>query len=78
MLCSQNTSSVVADDWGGFESYAANTNTTSASKENRRGKVKAVDSDDFGGLDVKSMKGTNAAGQAPKKPEDDAWDLLNN
>lgn len=51
-----------------------------APKENRRSAKtnKAVDSD-FGGLDVKSMKNTNtAAVQAPKKPEDDAWDLLNN
>lgn len=74
------------DDWAGFESYspAAATTTissTTTTKESRRsGKTATKASDnDLGSLDVKSSKGTvSTAAAAPKKPEDDAWDLLNN
>lgn len=73
-LFSQNN-----DDWAGFESFTPA--TTTATKEARRsGKVKSTTSDnDFGSLDVKSSKGSTAtsAAQPAKKPEDDAWDLLN-
>lgn len=77
---SQN--STATDDWAGFESYnpaTAKTNATTATKETRRATSKPAKAttDDFGTLDVKSSKGSVQAG-ATKKPEDDAWDLLNN
>lgn len=83
----QNNQST-ADEWSGFESYttsSSTTTTTTAAKESSRRPAKKVSTastdNDFGALDVKSMKGSKGTGgsaAAVKKPEDDAWDLLNN
>lgn len=86
--CSQNNAPAAADDWSGFESYtpataaplaaAALAKESSSSRRSTSKKVASNDNHDFGGLDVKSM-GSSASGVAvAKKPEDDAWDLLNN
>lgn len=69
---------VSADDWSGFESYAPSTTATTTTNNSRRPSKKVSTDNDFGGLDVKSSKSKPGLAGSVKKPEDDAWDLLNN
>lgn len=73
---SQSSSPNSTDNWNGFENKTSEKRKEykSDSKVNRKS-VQAVASPDFNSFDVKSSK--PKTGQV-KKPEDDAWDLLNN
>ncbi|XP_055685797.1 ADP-ribosylation factor GTPase-activating protein 1 [Lutzomyia longipalpis] len=75
----QNSSGTAnEDDWNGFEAAAPEVAKPSSTTRKAL-KPSTKQSDDFSGLDVKSMKPKSAQESSKKKKdEDDYWEMLNN